>query len=152
MITPAVEQLRDRYGLPGMKILQFAFDSDASNPYLPHNHPANAVVYTGTHDNDTTLGWFRGLAIAQRQRVLDYLGHPPDAMPWPLIRAALASASRLAIIPMPDLLALGSERRMNTPGTSGGNNWRFRFAWEEIPPELAIYLRELNCHHQRATP
>jgi 4-alpha-glucanotransferase len=150
VITPAVEELRDRYGLPGMKILQFAFDSDASNPYLPHNHRPNAVVYTGTHDNDTTLGWFGGLAVAQQQHVLAYLGHPADPMPWPLIRAAFASAARLTIIPMQDLLALGSARRMNTPGTCGGNNWRFRFAWEEVPDHLAAHLRELNSHHARA--
>ncbi len=150
VITPAVEELRDRYGLPGMKILQFAFDSDASNPYLPHNHPSNAVVYTGTHDNDTTLGWFRGLATAHRQRVLEYLGLPPDSMPWPLIRAALASAARLTIIPMQDLLGLGSARRMNIPGTCGGGNWRFRFTWEEVPDHLAAHLRELNCRYERA--
>ncbi len=149
VITPAVEALRDRYGLPGMKILQFAFDSDAHNPYLPHNHQANSVVYTGTHDNDTTLGWFRGLDTPHRQRVLEYLGLPPDPMPWPLIRAAFASAARLTIIPMQDLLGLGSARRMNTPGTCGGNNWRFRFAWEEIPDHLAAHLRELNHRHER---
>jgi 4-alpha-glucanotransferase len=149
VITPAVEALRDRYGLPGMKILQFAFDSDAHNPYLPHNHQANSVVYTGTHDNDTTLGWFRGLDTPHRQRVLEYLGLPPDPMPWPLIRAAFASAARLTIIPMQDLLGLGSARRMNTPGTCGGNNWRFRFAWEEVPDHLAAHLRELNHRHER---
>ena len=151
VITPAVEALRDRYDLPGMKILQFAFDSDARNPYLPHNHRPNAVVYTGTHDNDTTLGWFRALDTAHRQQVLEYLGLPADSMPWPLIRAAFASAARLAIIPMQDLLGLGSARRMNTPGTCGGNNWRFRFAWEEIPDHLAAHLRELNQRHERTT-
>ncbi len=143
IITAEVEALRDQFGLPGMKILQFAFDSDAANPYLPHNHRADAVVYTGTHDNDTTLGWWVGLDEDRRRRVQDYLGHPAEAMPWPLIRAALASVCRLAVIPFQDALALGSEARMNTPGTTEGN-WRWRFRWEQVPPELAGRLRYLN--------
>ena len=149
VITPEVEALRDRFGLPGMKILQFAFDSDAANPYLPHNHRENAVVYTGTHDNDTTCGWWGHLEESQRQRVWDYLGQPGEAMPWPLVRAALASVCRLAVLPMQDLLGLGSEARMNTPGTTGGN-WRWRLDWGQVSPDLAGRLARLNALYGRS--
>ncbi len=148
VITPEVEALRDRFGLPGMKILQFAFDSGAANPYLPHNHRKNAVVYTGTHDNDTTCGWWAHLSEEQRRRVRDYLGHPEEAMPWPLVRAALASVCRLAVLPMQDLLGLGSEGRMNTPGTTEGN-WRWRFDWRRVPPGLDGRLAHLNALYGR---
>ncbi len=125
IITPEVEKLRDDFHLPGMKILQFAFDSDARNPYLPHQHPRNALVFTGTHDNSTSLAWWQALDGAGKQRVRDYLDSPCRQMPWPLIRAALASPARLAIIPMQDLLSLGNEARMNLPGVADGNwNWR----------------------------
>lgn len=149
VITPEVEALRDRYALPGMKVLQFAFDSDDTNPYLPHHHRHNCVVYTGTHDNDTTLGWYRSLTDERRQRVRTYLDCTDAAMPWPLIDAALASIARLAVIPLQDLLGLDGTRRMNTPGTTGGNNWRFRFAWDEIPVALAARLHARNAAHRR---
>jgi 4-alpha-glucanotransferase len=149
VITPEVEALRDRYALPGMKVLQFAFDSDDTNPYLPHHHRHNCVVYTGTHDNDTTLGWYRSLTDERRQRVRTYLDCTDAAMPWPLIDAALASIARLAVIPLQDLLGLDGTRRMNTPGTTGGNNWRFRFAWDEIPVTLAARLHARNAAHRR---
>ncbi len=142
IITPEVEALRKRYGLPGMKILQFAFDGDAANPYLLHNHSRDSVVYTGTHDNDTTLGWYHTLDDGQRARIDDYLGHPGEEMPWSLIRHAYASVAGLAVIPMQDALALGSEHRMNIPGTVEGN-WRWRFQWEQVGPELAPRLRAL---------
>lgn len=142
LITPEVDALREAFGLPGMKILQFAFGSGPDNPYLPHNHSASAVVYTGTHDNDTTLGWYQGLDDANRQAVLDYLGHPSEPMPWPLIRSALASVARLAIIPLQDLLELDSEQRMNTPGVHG-DNWGWRFTMDQIPEGLADRLRHL---------
>lgn len=140
IVTPGVEALRDDNELPGMKILQFAFDSDHRNPYLPHNHVRNCVVYTGTHDNNTTLGWFEGLSPAFRQRVMEYLGHPSEAMPWPLIRSALASVSDLAVIPMQDILALDGRHRMNTPGTST-DNWSWRFGWDQVPVSLPERLR-----------
>jgi 4-alpha-glucanotransferase len=142
VITPDVEALRDRYGLPGMKILQFAFDGSPTNPYLPHNHVQNCLVYTGTHDNDTTLGWFEALPAHTRAAVLGYLGNPGEPMPWALIRSALQSVARLAVVPMQDLLELGGEARMNQPGTTEGN-WRWRFAWEEVPGELAERVRHL---------
>ena len=140
IITPEVTALRHKHGLPGMKILQFAFEGGAQNPYLPHYHEPNSVVYTGTHDNDTTLGWFNGLRDDLKARVYEYLGMPHQAMPWPLIRAALASVSQLAIIPMQDTLTLGDTHRMNTPGTVEGN-WRWRFTWEQVGPQVAERLR-----------
>jgi 4-alpha-glucanotransferase len=125
IITPAVERLRDELGLPGMRILQFAFEGEADNPHLPHNHVERSVVYTGTHDNDTTAGWVKSLTKSQRDTVGDYLGERPGV--WPLIRQAWASVARLAIVPAQDLLALGSNARMNTPGTTEGNwSWRMR--------------------------
>jgi 4-alpha-glucanotransferase len=148
VITPEVEALRLRHGLPGMKILQFAFDGGADNPYLPHQHQRASVVYTGTHDNDTTLGWFDALDAMQQQRVRDYLGTPTEAMPWPLIRTALASVARLAVIPLQDLLSLGPEARMNTPGIAQGN-WRWRFDWAEWPDALSAQFREWNTRYGR---
>ncbi|MEJ2761407.1 MAG: 4-alpha-glucanotransferase [Gammaproteobacteria bacterium] len=142
-ITPAVKALRRDFGLPGMKVLQFAFGDDSRNPYLPHNHARRYVVYTGTHDNNTTLGWFGELDEARQDRVMEYLGRPAEPMPWPLIRAALASVCRLAVLPMQDLLGLGGEHRLNTPGTTAGN-WAWRLPWPSLTPKLAQHLRHLN--------
>jgi 4-alpha-glucanotransferase len=142
-ITPEVAALRDRFGLPGMKILQFAFGGAADNPYLPHNVSENSVVYTGTHDNNTTLGWFGELDPNTRQHVVDYLGCSADAMPTALCRAALASVAALAILPMQDVLRLGSEQRMNAPGTDGSSNWRWRFSWDQIHPGTDHFYRHL---------
>lgn len=141
-ITPEVNALRTVHGLPGMKILQFAFDSDAANPYLPHHHERNSVVYTGTHDNTTTLGWFQALSPSQQQRVHEYFGGGQEAMPWALIRCAFASVAQLAVIPMQDLLSLGAAHRMNTPGTIQGN-WSWRFDWVQLDPGLSARLRRL---------
>jgi len=141
-ITPEVHELRIRFGLPGMKILQFAFDGNKENPYLPHRHGPLSVVYTGTHDNDTTIGWYDSLSQEQQKYVADYLGLPGEPMPWPLIRAALASVSGLAMMPMQDVLGLGSDHRLNTPGVSGGN-WTWRFQWEQVADDLADHLRHL---------
>ncbi len=134
VITPEVDALRKRYHLPGMKILQFAFSGGADNPYLPFHHNQESVVYTGTHDNDTTLGWYKSLDDASREFVDEYLGKPLEVMPWPLIRSALASRANLAVIPFQDILGLDSEHRMNIPGTSEGN-WAWRFTWDHIKPE-----------------
>lgn len=142
IITPEVVALREQFNLPGMTVLHFAFSGGPDNPYLPHNHQENGVVYTGTHDNDTTLGWYAGLAPAERAHLHEYLGPSDEAMPWPLIRVALASVARLAILPLQDALALGSEHRMNTPGTSEGN-WRWRFSWEQVPSDLTARLARL---------
>jgi len=144
VITPEVNALRDDFGLPGMKILQFGFDSDADNPYLPHNHCPNSVVYTGTHDNNTTLGWWQeDCPEWVQERVLEYLGRPGEPMPWPLIRAALASVARTAVVPMQDLLELGAAYRMNEPATVEGN-WGWRFDWQDIPEDMASRARYLN--------
>jgi len=131
LITPEVDALRRQFGFPGMKILQFAFEGGARNPYLPHNHEPLAVVYTGTHDNDTTLGWWQQAGDSMRDYVTGYLCNINEPQPWPLVRCALASVARLAVIPMQDILMLGSEARMNTPGTSVGN-WAWRFTWEQL--------------------
>lgn len=140
VITPEVEALRDKYSLPGTKVLQFAFGGEADNPYLPHNHVNLCVLYTGTHDNDTTLGWFNALEEDTKNHAMDYLGHPTEPMPWPLIRSALASVANLAVLPMQDILMLDGAHRMNTPGTPDGN-WRWQFAWEQVAPDLAERLR-----------
>jgi 4-alpha-glucanotransferase len=135
-ITPEVYALRDRFDLPGMLVLQFAFDGASDNPYLPRNHRRNAVVYTGTHDNDTLVGWYRSLSDSAKTRVAELLRVSVDALPGVVIEAAYASEARLAILPMQDLLGLGSEARMNTPGTTEGN-WRWRFRREDLSEALA---------------
>ena len=142
IITAEVDALRQKYHLPGMKIVQFAFGGDADNPYLPHHQTFDSVVYTGTHDNDTTLGWYQSLPESVQQHVQSYLGFPQESMPWPMIRSALASVARLTILPMQDLLGQGSEHRMNTPGTSDGN-WRWRFEWAQLDEGLAPKLKQL---------
>ena len=141
-ITPEVRELRDQFKLPGMVILQFAYDGDPDNLYLPHNHHHNSVVYTGTHDNDTTLGWYQSLEPRLRTLCCNYLGHHRPDMPWAFNRLALASVARLAILPMQDLLSLDSKHRMNTPGTTV-NNWRWRFDWSQVWPGLAPDLAKL---------
>lgn len=148
-ITEEVYALRDRFGLPGMRILQFAFDSGADNPYLPHNHVANCVVYTGTHDNDTTLGWFRALSPKARRYVCAYLDIRERDMPGALVRSAFASVARLAVVPMQDVLGLGSEHRLNTPGVAGGN-WRWRFSWDQMPAGTEEWLRRLLALYGRS--
>lgn len=142
IITAEVEALRDDFDLPGMKILQFAFGDDSRNPYLPCNYRQNSVVYTGTHDNDTTLGWFDGLNDGERQRIYDYLGWSSLPMPSALIHAALGSVANLAVIPMQDILKLGSSDRMNTPGTTEGN-WRWRFDWSQLSDDKAGHFAHL---------
>ena len=148
VITPEVEQLRDDFGFPGMKILQFAFDSGPDNPYLPENLTENCVVYTGTHDNDTTLGWWRSLTKVQKDRVRDYLGTRRPEIPWQLIRLAMASAADLCIIPCQDILSLGKEARFNTPGHATGN-WEWQIKSGELTDELADRVRSLTEKHHR---
>jgi len=141
VITPEVTALRKRFELPGMKILQFAFDGSSDNPYLPHNHEELSVVYTGTHDNNTTLGWYNELSDDQRAAVCHYLGDASEPMPGLLVRTALASVARLAVIPMQDVLGLDAAHRMNTPGVTEGN-WRWRFEWEQLRPENRQRLQD----------
>lgn len=149
VITEDVEQLRRQCGLPGMKILQFAFDSGPDNPYLPHNIETESVVYTGTHDNNTTLGWWQDLDSEQKNRVRDYLGHRCRRMPWDLIRTAQQSRAQLSILPLQDILALPASARMNTPGVAGGN-WCWRYPAESLTAELADELAVLTHRYGRA--
>ena len=142
IITPEVDALRNAHELPGMKVLHFAFGGGADNPYLPHQHIPNAVIYTGTHDNNTTMGWFEELDEGTRRHLFDYLGGGPEQMPELLTRTALASVARLAMLPMQDLLGLGGEDRMNMPGVPNGN-WRWRFRWEQVEPQIAGRYRHL---------
>jgi 4-alpha-glucanotransferase len=123
-ITPDVDELRKAIGVPGMKVLQFGFGSD-DNIHLPHHHTVDTVVYTGTHDNDTTAGWFESAEGEERRRVEDYFGNCGGEIHWRMIRAAYGSVAALAIVPLQDIFGLGSEARMNTPGDSAGNwGWR----------------------------
>jgi 4-alpha-glucanotransferase len=142
IITDDVTRLRDQLGLPGMKVLQFAFGSGPDNKYLPHNFDPNAVVYTGTHDNDTTLGWFARLDDHTRWHVLQYLGSGSDEICWSLIRLAYSSVARTAIIPAQDVLELGSDARMNIPGIAMGN-WEWRASRDSFTPKLAAKLASL---------
>lgn len=142
IITQEVDDLRNHFNLPGMKILQFAFGDNAKNPYLPHNYEHNSVVYTGTHDNDTTLGWYHGLNDAEKHHVYECLGIPAMSMPQALMQAAFASIANLAIIPMQDILELGSADRMNTPGTMQGN-WQWRFNWQQLTTHQVNNLTRL---------
>ncbi len=149
IITDAVTALRERFGLPGMKILQFAFGGDDDNPYLPDNFSEDAVVYTGTHDNDTTMGWFTSADAGIRKHLLRTLDATAEQMPWALVEAALASPAQLAVVPMQDLLELGSEARFNIPGTLDGN-WSWRMA--TLPDAGADCWQrslELNRRHDR---
>jgi len=148
VITPEVEALRREFALPGMKILQFAFDSGPDNPYLPHNLETDSVVYTGTHDNDTTLGWWKKLDGHGKQRVRDYLGHACRDMPWDLVRTALASVSSTCILPLQDLLSLGSEARFNRPGVASGN-WSWRMPQGSLTSDLAERLGQLTACYGR---
>ncbi len=142
IITDEVTALRDDFNLPGMKILQFAFGGGPDNPYLPNNYEKNCVVYTGTHDNDTTLGWAEQLSVDEKKYVYEYLGNPLATLHCALIQAALASVANLAIIPMQDILELDSSHRMNTPGTTVGN-WQWRFQWGQLSPERSSRLAHL---------
>lgn len=143
IITPEVEALRDRFGFPGMKILQFAFGSGPDNPYLPHNIVRNSVVYTGTHDNDTTLGWWQKLRKKDRDDVRAYLGHALRDIPWDLIRTAMMSVADLCILPMQDLLALDGSGRMNLPG-AGTGNWDWRYSPEQVTQDIRQRLAEMT--------
>ncbi|HET7682109.1 MAG TPA: 4-alpha-glucanotransferase [Marmoricola sp.] len=142
VITPEVDALRKRFDLPGMKVLQFAFDGDPENPYLPAQHGTRSVVYTGTHDNDTTLGWWEHADDETRAVVRAHLADPDEEMPWALVRLALASTARLAVVPAQDLLALPGSSRMNTPGTDEGN-WSWQAPAGAFDDALAERLRQL---------
>lgn len=144
IITPDVEALRARWALPGMRVLQFAFDGSPANPYLPHRLQRESIVYTGTHDNDTSLGWYRGLDPATRERVDLTLGSDAARMPGSLVHCALASVAQLAVVPIQDLLGLDSRARINTPGTTSGN-WGWQLPQGALTAPLATELARLNA-------
>ncbi len=141
VITPEVTALREQFRFPGMKILQFAFDGTSDNPYLPHNHESRCAVYTGTHDNNTSLGWYQDLDDGQRDCMRHYLGDSPEPMPWLLVRTALSSVASLAVLPMQDVLGLDGAHRMNVPGISN-DNWHWRFDWSQLQDEHRDRLRD----------
>jgi 4-alpha-glucanotransferase len=151
VITPDVDALRRDFRMPGMRVLQFAFGGDAANPHLPHNHGVDTVVYTGTHDNDTTTGWYATLDDNARRHLQDYLGLWDGDGPDALMRAALASVAQLAVLPLQDILQLGSEARLNLPGTVTGN-WQWRAPPDGLTPALARHHRELNALFGRSEP
>jgi 4-alpha-glucanotransferase len=147
-ITPEVIALRTAAGLPGMRVLQFAFAADASDLNLPHNTPELSALYTGTHDNDTTLGWFANASPRERDYARIYLKSDGREIGWDLLHAASASVARYAIYPLQDVLSLGSEARMNAPGLAEGQ-WGWRFAWGQMETWHATRLREISAAHGR---
>jgi 4-alpha-glucanotransferase len=150
VITPEVVALRDRYEFPGMKILQFAFGAGPGDPFLPFNYDRNCVVYTGTHDNDTTVGWFNQLSNYERDEVLRYLGCiDPQGIHWSLIRMGWISIANMAIVPYQDLLGLGTDARMNFPGKPEGN-WGWRYRPEALNREVGDRLKTMTYISGRA--
>ena len=148
VITPDVEALRDRFGLPGMRVLQFAFGGDAEHLYLPHNYIANACAYTGTHDNDTLAGWWRTAPPRERDFAEIYLGCGDDDAHWAAIRAVGQSVARLVMFQLQDVLGLDSAHRMNTPGSQ--NCWSWRFTWDMVGPDAGTGLARLSAACGRA--
>lgn len=147
VITPDVEALRDSFGLPGMRILQYAFGGDAYNLHLPHNYIRNCIAYTGTHDNDTSVGWLKGLRGAAgkgpREHAREYLSTKGREIHWDLIRACWASVAHTAIAPLQDILGLGNEARMNVPASTSGN-WNWRYTDGSITPKIIERLKALT--------
>jgi 4-alpha-glucanotransferase len=160
VITPAVEAIREQFGFPGMSVLQFAFGTDPQAPtFRPHNYPHEVVAYTGTHDNDTTIGWWTSEAgvdstrsvediEAERRLTMAYLNTDGREMNWAFIRALMASVADTVVFPAQDLLGLGKEARMNTPATLGGN-WRWRLLPGQLTPEIAGRVREFADWYER---
>ena len=146
LITPDVRRLREEFHLPGMKVLQFAFDGNPDNPFLPDNYDPDSVVYTGTHDNDTTRGWYEALTEREKRVVWNNLGRSPGEagdIAWEMIRLAWSSPAALAMVPLQDLLNLGSEARMNRPGSAEGN-WKWRFTDDMLSEPPFERLRQLT--------
>jgi 4-alpha-glucanotransferase len=135
-----------------MAVLQFAFGGDSGNLYLPHNHHSDLVVYTGTHDNNTSVGWWQSMTDKERNRLGDYLGATPTEIHWNLIRLACASVADTAIYPLQDVLGLDANHRMNVPG-HGDHCWRWRFIWEQFSAEPAERLASLcRLYRRDGTP
>lgn len=162
LITPDVERLRREFGFPGMRILQFGFSSDADNKFLPHNYEHEDVAYTGTHDNDTTLGWFNAeegvgstrtaeQIAKEREYCLKYLNTKGREINWDFIRAVFASVADIAIIPLQDLLGLGTEARMNLPASTSGN-WDWRYRRDQLTDKMLLRLAQLSEVYGRNSP
>ena len=151
MITPDVVELRESFNLPGMKILQFAFGSDPKDLFLPHNYPVHCVVYTGTHDNDTVLGWYRRVKEPEKAFYRRYLNRDGSQVSWDLIRASWASVAIFALAPMQDFLELGNEARMNYPGNPSGN-WTWRMKEFDCSAALKEKIAEINYLYDRVRP
>jgi len=149
VITPEVEELRDRFGFPGMKILQFAFGGERNSAFLPHNFSPNCVVYTGTHDNDTIIGWYNSASEEERDHVRRYLARDGSDIAWDMIRLAYASVADMAIATMQDLMRLGNEARMNYPSRASGN-WQWRYTPDMLTDEIAEWLAEITELYGRA--
>jgi 4-alpha-glucanotransferase len=148
-ITEDVFELRDQFDLPGMKVLQFAFAGDCTEPFLPHNYPENCAVYTGTHDNDTTVGWYQNSSTeAERDMCRRYLARDGHDIAWDMIRAAWSSVADIAIAPLQDFLNLGSEARMNLPGTLGGN-WQWRLMPNQLHDFIKARIKSMNDLYNR---
>lgn len=144
IITPEVEDLRDSFHFPGMKILQFAFNPYEDNPYLPHNHIRNSVIYTGTHDNDTTLGWYQNLSEKEKDFIKSYLNlHSDENISWNFIKSAWSSVATFSIAPLQDILSLDSSARMNTPGVAS-DNWQWRFSEKDLNNKVSEKLKNLT--------
>lgn len=142
IITPDVSELRERLQVPGMRVLQFGFGDPGAHIYLPHRYQPNTVVYTGTHDNDTTLGWWQNCSPQERKFAAALLGNSCDGINWAMVRLAQSSMANLSVVPLQDVLSLGSEARMNVPSSSGGN-WSWRYQPGALEPELANKLATL---------
>lgn len=166
VITPEVEALRDEFGFPGMRVLQFGFGSEMENLHLPHNYPANVVAYTGTHDNDTTVGWFDSVSSAnelaaagevepveeiesQEAFCLEYLNSDGTEIHWDFIDAVFGTPAQMAIVPLQDVIGLGNEARMNLPSSTEGN-WEWRFQDRDLTAAIARRLKALAISHGRA--
>ncbi len=147
-LSPAVPELRDRLGLPGMKIFQFGFDDDESHPFLPHNYPERCVAYTGTHDNQTVSGWWATATGAERELAMRYLDWDGSYPAPRFLEAVWASRAMFAVAPLQDFLGLDDRARMNTPGTTG-DNWTWRISADALSPALARSISELNARHGR---
>ena len=144
-MTPSVLELVKDTGFPGMKVLEFAFDSREESDYLPHNYTSNCVVYTGTHDNNTIRGWYGEMSEEDRQLSVDYMNNPHtpvEEIHWDFVRLALSSVAKLAVIPVQDYLGLGGDARINTPSTLG-ENWRWRMMPGEITDEIVVKCRKM---------
>ena len=148
LITPDVIELRDKFNLPGMRILQFAFGDNDSNYFLPHHYIFNTVAYTGTHDNDTTLGWWNSARDHEKSFAQYYLKSDGKEINWDMIKALAASAANTVIFPLQDVIGLNSEHRMNFPGTAWGN-WEWRFSWDQLQNWHTEMLADLTNSHKR---